>query len=47
MTNFYEERLREISALLHLEVVQETEWMREKLEQEREQILKEVRCFES
>jgi len=46
MTNFYEERLREISALLHLEVVQETEWMREKLEQEREQILQEVRCFE-
>jgi hypothetical protein len=46
MTNFYEERLREITAMLHLEVVQETEWMKHKLEEERKQILEEVRCFE-
>ncbi len=42
MTNFYEERLREITAMLHLEVVQKTEWMKHKLEEERTQILKEL-----
>lgn len=47
MTNFYEERLREITAMLHLEVVQNTEWMREKLEHERDEILRDVKCFES
>ena len=42
MTNFYEERLREITAMLHLEVVQNTTWMKHKLEEERTQILKEI-----
>ena len=42
MTNYYEERLREIEAMLHLEVVQETTWMKTQLEAERKQILSQL-----
>lgn len=42
MTNYYEQRLQEITAMLHLEVVQ-TDWMKEKLETERDYILHELR----
>ena len=43
MTNYYEKRLQEITAMLHLEVVQKTDWMKEKLETERDYILHELR----
>ena len=43
MTCILEERLREITAMLHLTTVQETEWMKNKLEHERNKILEELR----
>lgn len=42
MTNYFEERLREINAMLHLCIVQETPWMKKKLEDERNMILHEL-----
>ena len=42
MTNYYEERLREIGAMLHMEKVQNTPWMKQQLEDERKQILHEL-----
>lgn len=42
MTNFYEERLREITAMLHLATVQETPWLKRKLTDERYYILKQL-----
>ena len=42
MTCYYEERLREINAMLHLARVQETPWMKTKLEHERAEILSEL-----
>jgi len=42
MTNFYEQRLHEIQNMLHLQIVQQTPWMKEKLETERTHILQEL-----
>lgn len=42
MTNYYEEKLREIGAMLHLQRVQDTPWMKQKLLDERSYILKEL-----
>lgn len=42
MTNYYEEKLREIGAMLHLQRVQDTPWLKQKLLDERSFILKEL-----
>ena len=42
MSNPYEERLRQINAQLHLELVQNTPWLHEKLVHERDTILQEL-----
>lgn len=42
MTNYYEERLREIEAMLHMQRVQTTPWMKKKLKNEQYYILKQL-----
>ena len=42
MSNYYEKRLQEIGAMLHMQRVQETPWLRKELQNERLYILKQL-----